>query len=56
MNKGHKERPKAVIQRKRTLVLDEREVKKGGYYRFEKSFEHEEVMSDVISQEPEGAR
>ena len=35
-------------------MLDEREVKKGTYYRFDKSFEHEEIMSEVISQEAGG--
>jgi hypothetical protein len=29
----------------------EREAKKGTYYRFEKSFEHEEIISEVISQQ-----
>ena len=36
-------------------MLDERETKKGTYDRYDKSFEHEEILSEVISQEVAGA-
>ena len=39
------------MQRKRTLVLDEPEARKGGYDIYAKSFEYEELISEVISQD-----